>query len=125
MGVIFPASLDNEEALWLAPNHPNYYGQKFSSGLLIPHGDSQVWLGSGPLVLSEVHVPGVLFLLLFNQLRLMLCAPMDCSMPGFSVLYHLPELVQTHVTDLVMPSNQLILCRPLLLSSSIGVFANE
>ena len=28
---------------------------------------------------------------------LTLCVPMDCSMPGLPVLYHLPELVQTHV----------------------------
>ena len=26
-----------------------------------------------------------------------LCDPMDCSMPGFPVLHHLPELAQTHV----------------------------
>ena len=26
-----------------------------------------------------------------------LCYPMDCSMPGFLVLHHLPELAQTHV----------------------------
>ena len=26
-----------------------------------------------------------------------LCDPMNCSMPGFSVLHYLPELVQTHV----------------------------
>jgi len=26
-----------------------------------------------------------------------LCDPMDCSMPGFPVLYHLPEFTQTHV----------------------------
>ena len=26
-----------------------------------------------------------------------LCNPMDCSMPGFPVLHHLPELAQTHV----------------------------
>ena len=25
------------------------------------------------------------------------CNPMDCSTPGFPVLYHLPELAQTHV----------------------------
>ena len=28
---------------------------------------------------------------------LTLCDPMDCSMPGFPVLHHLPELAQTHV----------------------------
>ena len=37
---------------------------------------------------------------------------MDCSMPGFPVLHHLPELAQTHV-HWVMPSNHLILCCPL------------
>ena len=26
-----------------------------------------------------------------------LCDPMDCSMPGFSVLHYLPEFAQTHV----------------------------
>ena len=26
-----------------------------------------------------------------------LCNPMDCSMPGFPDLHHLPELAQTHV----------------------------
>ena len=35
-----------------------------------------------------------------------LCSPMDCSMPSFSVLHHLPELAQTHVES-VMPSNHL------------------
>ena len=28
---------------------------------------------------------------------LTLCDPMDCSMPGFLVLQHLPEFAQTHV----------------------------
>ena len=36
-------------------------------------------------------------LLLFNQLCPTLCDPMDWSMPGFSVLHHLPALAQTHV----------------------------
>ena len=44
-----------------------------------------------------------------------LCDPMDCSRPGFPVLYHLPEPAQLHV----MTSNHLILCRPLLLLPSI------
>ena len=36
-----------------------------------------------------------------------LCDPMDCSMPGFPVLYHLPEFAQTHVhwvVDAIQPS---------------------
>ena len=58
-----------------------------------------------------------------------LCNPMDCSTPGFPVLLHFPELAQTHVNESVMPSNHLILCRPLLLLlsifPSIRVFSNE
>ena len=55
---------------------------------------------------------------------------MDCSMPGFPVLHYLPEFAQTHVhfIQLMMPSNHLILCFPLLLPSvfpSIRVFSEE
>ena len=54
---------------------------------------------------------------------------MDCSMSGFPVHHQLLELVQIHVTEMVMPSNHLILCRPLLLLPSIfpsiRVFSNE
>ena len=39
---------------------------------------------------------------------------MDCSAPGFPVHHQLPELAQTHVIESVIPSNHLILCRPLL-----------
>ena len=64
------------------------------------------------------------------QLYPTLCEPMDCSMPGFPVHHQLPELTQTHVHRvLVMPSNHLILCRPLLflpsIFPSIKVFSNE
>ena len=54
---------------------------------------------------------------------LTLCSPMDCSMPGFSVLHQLLEFAQT------LPSNHLILCCSLLLLPlifpSIRVFSNE
>ena len=50
---------------------------------------------------------------------------MDCSMPGLPIHHQLPEPTQTHV----MPSNHLILCRPLLLLPSVfpslRVFSNE
>ena len=52
----------------------------------------------------------------------------DCGMPGFPVLHHLLELFLMP-TESVMPSNHLILCRPLLLPPSlfpsIRVFSNE
>ena len=54
---------------------------------------------------------------------------MNCSMPGFPVLHYLPEFAQTHVHCVVMPSNYLILCCPLLLLPSVypslRVFSNE
>ena len=41
-----------------------------------------------------------------------LCYTMDCSTPGFPVHHQLPELTQTHVHWVVMPSNCLILVLP-------------
>ena len=59
-----------------------------------------------------------------------LCNPMDCSTPGFPVhLSSSQSLLKLLSTELVMPSNHLILCRPLLLLPSIfpsiKVFSNE
>ena len=58
-----------------------------------------------------------------------ICDPMNCSMPGLPVHHQLPEFIQTHSIESVMPSNHLILCHPLLLPpsifSSIRVFSNE
>ena len=54
---------------------------------------------------------------------------MDCSTPGFSVHYQLWSLLKLMSIMLVMPSNHLILCRPLLLPPSIfpsiKVFSSE
>ena len=57
-----------------------------------------------------------------------ICNPMDCCMPGLPVHHQLLEFTQTHVPESVMPSNHLILCRPLLLPSifpTIRIFSNE
>ena len=53
------------------------------------------------------------------QLCPTLSEPMDCSMPGFPVLYHLPELVQTHVHQVGDAIQSFILCYSLLLLPSI------
>ena len=54
---------------------------------------------------------------------------MDCSSPGFPVLHHLLELLKLISTELVMSSNHLVLCHPLLLLPSIflsiRVFSNK
>ena len=57
------------------------------------------------------------------------CNPMDCSMPGCPLLHHLLEPAKLMSIELVMSSNHLVLCRPLLLLPSIfpsiRVFSNE
>ena len=54
---------------------------------------------------------------------------MKCSTPGLPVHHQLPEFTQHMSIESVMPSNHLILCRPLLLlppiPPSIRVFSNE
>ena len=65
------------------------------------------------------------------QSCLTLCDPINCSRPGLPVHHQLPEFTQTQPMSIesVMPSNHLILCRPLLLLPSIfpsvRVFSNE
>ena len=60
-----------------------------------------------------------LLLFLVAKLCPTFCDPMDCSMSSFPVLHHLPELAQPMSIELVMPSNHLILCHPLLFPPSI------
>ena len=53
---------------------------------------------------------------------------MDFSTAGFPALHYLMEFAKIMFIDLVMPSNYLIFCRPLLLPSilpSISVFSDE
>ena len=63
------------------------------------------------------------------QSCLTLCDPMNRNMPGLPVYHQLLEFTQLMSIDSVMPSNDLILCRPLLLRPSIfpsiRVFSNE
>ena len=54
---------------------------------------------------------------------------MDCSTPGLPVFHYLPELGQTHVHWVMIPSSHLNLCCPFLLLPSIfpsiRLFPNE
>ena len=65
----------------------------------------------------------------FAQQCLTLCDPMNCSTPGLPVHHQLPGSPKPMSIESVMPSNHLILCRPLLLTPSIfpciRVFSNE
>ena len=64
-----------------------------------------------------------------NISRTQLCNPMDCSTSGFPVFHYLPVCSNSCPIKLMMPSNHLILCRPLFLLPSIfpriRVFFNE
>ena len=57
------------------------------------------------------------------------CDPMDCSTPGFPDITNSRSLLKLMSIELVMPSNYLILCHPLLLLPSIfpsiRVFSSE
>ena len=62
-----------------------------------------------------------------TQSRLTLCNPMGCSTLGFPIVINFQSLLKLMSIELVMPSNHLILCHPLLLPSvfpSIRVFSN-
>ena len=81
-------------------------------------------VSSLPLVSPEKPIMLLVFfffLLLFSvtQSCPTFCNPMDCSLPGFPVLHHLPEFAQIHVHqvgDTIQPSH-------LLLSSSPTAFS--
>ena len=64
-----------------------------------------------------------------TQSCLTLCDPMDCSTPGSPSINNSQSLLKLMSVESVMPSNHLILCRPLLLPPSIfpsiRVFSNE
>ena len=60
-----------------------------------------------------------LFVYLFCPLCLIPCDAVHWSRPGFPVLHHLLEFARIHVHSVVMLSNHLILCLPLLLLPSI------
>ena len=64
-----------------------------------------------------------------TQSCLTFCDPVDCSMLGLSVHSNSRSLLKLMSIELVMPSNHLILCHPLLLPPSIfpsiRVFSNE
>ena len=91
--------------------------------MAIAHGIPKSWVLLNNCHFTSLSVSSVI------QSYPTLCDPMDCSPSGFPVHHQLPELAQTHVHELVMPSNHLILCRLLLLLPSvfpsIRVFSDE
>ena len=67
-------------------------------------------------------VSSTLFPIQFSSVAqscLTFCEPMSHSTPGLPVHHQLPESTKPMSAESVMPSNHLILCRPLLLLPSI------
>ena len=72
------------------------------------------WLREGLWTLEGMMEPFCILIFCYRclvaQSRLALCDPMDCSTPGSSVLHHLPEFTQIHISWVseatISPSNR-------------------
>jgi len=77
---------------------------------------------------SSIHLLLIYFLLFSHSVMSDSLWPMEYSMPGFLVLHPLSHLL-LKLLELVMPSNPLVFCCPLLLLPSIfpsiRVFSSE
>ena len=78
----------------------------FLCNSLLSHGLYSPWNSPGQ---NRVQFSSV------AQSCLILCDPMDCSTPGLPVHHQLLEFTQLMCIELVMPSNHLIICYPILL----------
>ena len=80
------------------------------------------------MALPTLFLPRVLFSSVAQSCPT-LCDPMDCSTPGLPAITNSQSLFKLMSIESVMPSNRLILCRPLLLPPSIfpsiRVFSSE
>ena len=80
--------------------------------------------------MSTYYIPAYIYSSVqsLSRVRLTLCDPMDCSMPGFPGTSS-QNLLKLMSMESVMPSNHLILCCPLLfppsIIPSIRDFSNE
>ena len=76
-----------------------------------------------------MSLPMIDFAVFQSISRVTLCDPMDYSTPGSSLLHYLSELLKFMSIELMMLSNYLILCHPLLhllsIFPSIRVFSDK
>ena len=72
--------------------------------------DTGAWQATVHGVTKELDTTSVQVVIIVQSLSLTLCDLMDCTTPGFPVLHHLPEFLQTHVHqvgDAIQPSHPL------------------
>ena len=84
---------------------------------------------TGLLIKGASDFPGLVLVVVQSLSRIQLCDPTDCSTPGLPAFTISQSLLRLLSIESVVPSNCLILCRPLLLLPSIfpsiRVFSNE
>ena len=116
--------------------------QNYWSGLPFPSPGDLPYPKTEPVSLASPALPGGFFTMSTSwealrnvqfssvaQSCLILCDPMDCSNLASLSITNSQSLLKLMSIESMMPSNPLILCRPLLLLSSvipsIRVFSNE
>ena len=83
----------------------------------------------GTVIKGSMKCSGRIHIVVESLSHIRLCDPMECSTPCFPVLHYFPGLLKLMSIELVILSNHLIFCHPLLLLPSIlpasGSFSNE
>ena len=97
----------------IEPRSPALHADSLPTELLAPAKESS----SGPKILNDdlaIHFSSCCYSVAWSCL--ILCDPKDCSTPDF-VSFTISHELKLMSIESVMPSNYLILCRPLLLPS--------
>ena len=120
------ASAGENYAVWLTPQS-SFWDQGKATLSSFPWG--HLWWLILRVNLTEIRGAQIFVVVVRSvpQSCLTLCSPMDCSTPSFPVFTISWSLLKLMSIELVMPSNHLVLCHPLLPSifPSITVFSNE
>ena len=107
-----------------APLSMGFFRQEYWSGLPCPPTGDLPDSGIKPASLIAPALAGMFFVVvqsLSQKIKICVCDPKDCNTPGF-------PLLKLMSIELMMLSNHLILCCPLLLPSifpRIRVFSSE
>ena len=117
------------DGLHLGSSCPEKPGPTIKASLLLATTQNkQLWGSPQEMMQNNPQIRNMLTPISKDPLEKEMADPMDGSTPGFPVLHHPPELLQTHDKS-VMPSSHLVLCRSLFLLPSIlpsiRVFSKE
>ena len=113
---------EKTEVLWRAGSHYLTLSLSPVPCHSVSHSLCSIYTGQLFLFFEPLYLLFLLIGILFPTLnlciivvqslsRVLLCNPMDCSMPGFPVLHYFPKFVQTlvhSVSDAIQPSHPLL-----------------